>query len=67
MNRAEALRIGMIIANRWWKYNKPIILSQQCIEKQKAWQQIKKVTQPTKAMSHKQNIYKEILAHESRN
>ncbi len=42
MNRAEALRIGTVIANRWWRHNKPSILSQQHIEKQKAWQQIKK-------------------------
>lgn len=42
MNRAEALKIGTVIANRWWKHNKPIILSQQHIGKQKAWQQIKK-------------------------
>ncbi|HCD1718644.1 TPA: hypothetical protein ACXXY0_001326 [Enterococcus faecium] len=41
MNRAEALRIGTVIANRWWRHNKPNILSQQHIEKQKAWQQIK--------------------------
>ncbi|EGP5009740.1 hypothetical protein [Enterococcus faecium] len=52
MNRAEALRIGTVIANRWWRHNKPNILSRQHIEKKKAWQQIKKVTQPTKAMSH---------------
>ena len=54
-NRAEALRIGTVIANRWWRHNKPSILSQQHIDKQKAWQQIKKVTQPTKAMSHSKN------------
>lgn len=41
MNRAEALRIGTVIANRWWRHNKPIILSQQQIDKKKAWQQIK--------------------------
>lgn len=35
MNRAEALKIGVIIANRWWRHNKPIILSQQHIDKQK--------------------------------
>ncbi|HFL0892161.1 hypothetical protein [Enterococcus faecium] len=66
MNRAEALRIGAVIANRWWRHNKPIILSQQHIEKKKAWQQIKKVTQPTKAMSHKENTSKEMLPHEKR-
>ncbi|WP_264475183.1 hypothetical protein [Enterococcus durans] len=42
MNRAEALKIGTVIAERWWKYNKPIILSKQHSDKQKAWQQIKK-------------------------
>lgn len=42
MNRAEALRIGTVIANRWRRHNKPSILSQQHIDKQKAWQQIKK-------------------------
>lgn len=42
MNRAEALKIGTVRADRWWKYNKPIILSKQCIEIQKKWQQIKK-------------------------
>ncbi|MEX1500738.1 hypothetical protein ACTFYE_08540 [Enterococcus faecium] len=41
MNRIETLKIGIVIANRWWKYNKPIILSKQHIDKQKAWQQIK--------------------------
>ncbi|NTQ95960.1 hypothetical protein HQ910_01380 [Enterococcus faecium] len=57
MNRAEALKIGVIIANRWWKHNKPNILSQQHIDKQKAWRQIKKVTQPASIES--QNISKE--------
>ncbi|WP_277424542.1 hypothetical protein [Enterococcus sp. ZJ1668] len=42
MEREEALKIGRVIADRWWRQNKPIILSQQHIEKQKAWQQIKK-------------------------
>ncbi|HHA4396203.1 TPA: hypothetical protein ACOBTX_000029 [Enterococcus faecium] len=42
MAREEALKIGRVIADRWWRHNKPIILSQQHIEKQKAWQQIKK-------------------------
>ena len=66
MNRREALRIGTLISNRWWKHNKPIILSKQHIDKQKAWQQIKKVTLPTKAKSHKENTSKEILAYEKR-
>lgn len=42
MNRVEALKISTVIADHWWKYNKPIILSKQHIDKQKAWQQIKK-------------------------
>ncbi len=40
MAREEALKIGKVIDN-WYKY-RPIILSKQHIEKQKAWQQIKK-------------------------
>lgn len=35
MNRVEALRIGKIIADRWYKYNKPLIQSRQNIERQK--------------------------------
>ncbi|HIB1873248.1 TPA: hypothetical protein ACWWCM_000765 [Enterococcus faecium] len=42
MNRAEALKIGKVIADNWWTNNRPIILSKQHIKKQKAWQQIKK-------------------------
>ncbi|MCZ1680680.1 hypothetical protein GHB11_10600 [Enterococcus faecium] len=42
MNRAESLKIGEIIANRWWRHKKPNNLSQQHNDKQKAWQQIKK-------------------------
>ncbi|WP_267463350.1 hypothetical protein [Enterococcus mundtii] len=42
MNRAEALKIGTVGADRWWKYNKPIILSKQRIERQKEWNAIKK-------------------------
>ncbi|EME8164663.1 TPA: hypothetical protein QFN82_000317 [Enterococcus faecium] len=56
MNRAEALRIGTVIANRWWRHNKPIILSQQQIDKKKAWQQIKKVTPPASIESHTKYI-----------
>ena len=66
MNRAEALRIGTVIANRWWRHNKPSILSQQHIDKQKSMATNKKVTQPTKAMSHKENTSKEMLPHEKR-
>lgn len=65
MNRAEALKIGTIIANRWWKYNKPIILSKQRIETQKKWQQIKKRLR-RQALSRKQNTSKEMLPHEKR-
>lgn len=42
MNRAEALKIGKVIADNWWGNNYPIILSQQYIDKKKARQQIKK-------------------------
>ncbi|MGC3765455.1 hypothetical protein [Enterococcus faecium] len=66
MAREEALKIGKVIADNWWANSRPIILSKQHIEKQKAWQQIKKVTQPTKAMSHKENTSKEMLPHGKR-
>ncbi|QAA19404.1 hypothetical protein C0649_04945 [Enterococcus faecium] len=65
MNRAEALRIGTVIANRWWRHNKPSILSQQHIDKQKAWQQIKKRLR-RQALSRKQNTSKEMLPHGKR-
>lgn len=42
MAREEALKIGKVIADNWWANSRPIILSKQHIEKQKAWQQIKK-------------------------
>lgn len=35
MNRAEALRIGKVIADRWYKHNKPLIQSKQHIERMK--------------------------------
>lgn len=35
MNRAEALRIGKVIADRWYKHNKPLIRSRQHIERMK--------------------------------
>ncbi len=41
MAREEALKIGKVIADNWWANSRPIILSKQHIEKQKAWQQIK--------------------------
>nr|DAJ11184.1 MAG TPA: type VI secretion protein [Caudoviricetes sp.] len=40
MNRAEALRIGKIIADRWYKNNKPLIQSRQNIERIKKWRGI---------------------------
>lgn len=40
MTKSEALKIGKICADRWRKYNKPIILSKQHIAKQKAWRGI---------------------------
>ncbi|MGH1806240.1 hypothetical protein [Enterococcus gallinarum] len=35
MNRAEALRIGKVNADRWYKHNKPLIQSRQHIERMK--------------------------------
>ncbi|MDT2983769.1 hypothetical protein [Enterococcus casseliflavus] len=35
MNRAEALRIGKVIADRWYKHNKSLIQSRQSIERMK--------------------------------
>lgn len=64
MAREEALKIGKVIADNRWGNSRPIILSKQHIEKQKAWQQIKKwLCQPAK--SHIQ-IYKtrRIISHE---
>ena len=37
MTRAEALRIGKIIADRRFKHNKPLIQSRQNIERVKKW------------------------------
>ncbi len=63
MAREEALKIGKVIADNWWANSRPIILSKQHIEKQKDMATNKKVTQPTKAMSHKENTSKEILTY----
>lgn len=41
MNRKEALKKEKVIADRWWHDNKSTILSQQVINKQKKWQEIK--------------------------
>ena len=35
MTRAEALRIGKVIADRWYRHNKPLIQSRQHIERMK--------------------------------
>lgn len=35
MTRAEALRIGKTIADRWYNHNKPLIQSRQNIERMK--------------------------------
>lgn len=53
MNKAEALRIGTVIADRWWKYNKPTILNQQHIDKQKDWQH--KKDRPATAIANRQH------------
>lgn len=42
MEREKALKIGKVIADNWWANKRPIILSQQHIDNQRAWQQIKK-------------------------
>lgn len=36
MTRKEALKIGEVIANRWWRYNEPLIRARQHIERMKA-------------------------------
>ncbi|GEL79449.1 hypothetical protein [Enterococcus mundtii] len=41
MDRKEALKKGKMIADRWWRDNKSTFLSQQVINKQKKWQEIK--------------------------
>ncbi|MDB7103939.1 hypothetical protein ABHA38_09580 [Enterococcus faecium] len=56
MAREEALKIGKVIADNWWANSRPIILSKQHIEKQKAWQQIKKVTPPASIESQRKYI-----------
>lgn len=45
MNRAAALKIGQIIADRWWQRNESTILARQNIEHRKLWEQ-KKLTTP---------------------
>ena len=45
MNRVEVLKIGKIIADRWWVRNQSTILAQQNIERRKDWEQ-KKLTTP---------------------
>ncbi|WP_268866273.1 hypothetical protein [Enterococcus gallinarum] len=40
MTRVEALKIGKIIADRWYKLNKPLIQSRQNIERMKKWRGI---------------------------
>ncbi|BBM14184.1 hypothetical protein ABVF54_14585 [Enterococcus mundtii] len=41
MKRKEALKKGKVIVDRWWYDNKSTFLSQQVINKQKKWQEIK--------------------------
>ncbi|MDQ8294434.1 hypothetical protein Q3C73_12845 [Enterococcus faecium] len=55
MAREEALKIGKVIDDNWWANSRPIILSKQHIEKKKSMATNKKVTPPTKAMSHSKN------------
>lgn len=44
MNRIEALKIGKIIADRWWTRNQSTIRAQQNIERRKLWEQKKLTT-----------------------
>ncbi|MGJ0915774.1 hypothetical protein ACR77M_08660 [Enterococcus avium] len=44
MSRKEALQIGQIIADRWWRHNESTILAKQNIERRKAWEQKKPTT-----------------------
>lgn len=37
MTRVEAQRIGKVIADRWYKHNKPLIQSRQNVERMKKW------------------------------
>lgn len=39
MSRKEALQIGKIIADRWWRHNESTILAKQNIERRKVWEQ----------------------------
>ena len=41
MNRAEGLKVGKIIADRWWHHNQSTILAKQNIECRKLWEQKK--------------------------
>lgn len=36
LTRIEALKIGRVIADRWYRHNKPLIQSKQHIERMKA-------------------------------
>lgn len=56
MAREEALKIGKVIADNWWANSRSIILSKQHIDKQKAWQQNKKVTPPASKESQRKHI-----------
>ncbi len=42
MTKSEALKIGKFCADRWWKHNKPIVLSKQHIERRKAWRELER-------------------------
>lgn len=48
MNRIEALKIGKIIADRWWARNQSTIRAKQNIEHRKAWEQKKLTTHASK-------------------
>ncbi|EOT42776.1 hypothetical protein ACVN9X_04015 [Enterococcus dispar] len=55
MNRAEALKIGKIIADRWWRANYLTIKTRQNIER------MKKATPPGSNESQIKGSFKEII------
>lgn len=66
MNRAEALKIGKIIADRWWVRNQSTIRAKQNIERRKLWEQKKLTTPASKSKSSKVNLFDLIIAEEKR-
>ncbi len=55
MNRTEALKIGRVIADRWYKYTKPLIRSRQHIERMKA-QKSDSADQSNESQKHEDDL-----------